>query len=74
MFTNFIQWIDNKFQWTLPAQPSRDEERDEHGVRVTGGVLTAAAMTLAGAVAGAFVGILATRRNHKKKKKQIQEV
>ena len=57
-------------QWSLPRQSEQDDAESTPGLHVSRGVLPAAMATLAGAVAGTFAGLFAskTSKNHKKKK------
>ena len=56
-------------QWTLPTPEAPKEKSSlKQRVHVTGGVLTAAVATIAGAVVGGIVGIFASRTKNNKKK------
>ena len=54
-------------QWTIPVQEDAEASaEDKKGLHVAKGILPAAVATLAGAVAGAFVGIFASKKMKKK--------
>ncbi len=50
-------------QWTMPTQEAEEvSQEDKKGLHVAKGILPAAVATLAGAVAGVFVGIFAAKK------------
>ena len=57
-------------QWTLPTPEGQtpEEPHEKQSVHVTGGILTVAAATVVGTVAGVITGLFASRSKKKKKK------